>query len=272
MTIDPFVLLAPVLLLAVIALLRFVGCNQVFGLNPTTLAPSQPDVNGTSPTFETEGDPEFTLTVNGANFVENDSVVQWNGSNRPTTFVSDKQLTATITAADIAAAGTATVTVVTPDASPATTSNPWSFPIYSSDVTVTFSGPEPTTPPGGPPAAPPGAAYKNLVFDANWWWERTTAENNLNHVYLVPGQTSGSFTFANGPRLLKSMKVSANPAGNITVSDDHAQTTGSLPIPITTGQSVTVPINWTQKSTTVTVAFDQVNSIGIDTITYQGPP
>ena len=33
--IDPFVLLTPILLLAVIALLRFVGCNQVFGLEPT---------------------------------------------------------------------------------------------------------------------------------------------------------------------------------------------------------------------------------------------
>lgn len=35
--IDPFVLLAPILLLAVVALLRFVGCNQVFGLDETAL-------------------------------------------------------------------------------------------------------------------------------------------------------------------------------------------------------------------------------------------
>ncbi len=33
MMIDPFVLLTPVLLLAVIALLRFVGCHEVFGLD-----------------------------------------------------------------------------------------------------------------------------------------------------------------------------------------------------------------------------------------------
>ncbi len=36
--IDPFVLLTPVLLLAVIALLRFVGCNEVFGIDETVLA------------------------------------------------------------------------------------------------------------------------------------------------------------------------------------------------------------------------------------------
>lgn len=37
--IDPFVIVAPVLLLAVIALLRFIGCNQVFGLDETVLTP-----------------------------------------------------------------------------------------------------------------------------------------------------------------------------------------------------------------------------------------
>lgn len=36
MTIDPFVLLAPVLLLVVIALLGFVGCNWVFGVRQTS--------------------------------------------------------------------------------------------------------------------------------------------------------------------------------------------------------------------------------------------
>lgn len=35
---DAFVLLTPILVLAVVALLGFVGCNQVFGNNPTTLA------------------------------------------------------------------------------------------------------------------------------------------------------------------------------------------------------------------------------------------
>jgi len=37
MTIDAFVLLTPILLLAVVALLGFVGCNQVFGINPVIL-------------------------------------------------------------------------------------------------------------------------------------------------------------------------------------------------------------------------------------------
>jgi hypothetical protein len=59
------------------------------------------------------GGPAFTLTVNGTNYV-NASAVQWNGSSRTTTFVSGTQLTASISAADIVAAGTATVTVSNP--------------------------------------------------------------------------------------------------------------------------------------------------------------
>ena len=43
-----------------------------------------------------------------------DSVVRWNGAPRTTTFVSATQLTAQIPATDIAAAGTASVTVQNP--------------------------------------------------------------------------------------------------------------------------------------------------------------
>ena len=34
---DPFLLLTPILVLAVLALIRFVGCDQVLGLEPPTL-------------------------------------------------------------------------------------------------------------------------------------------------------------------------------------------------------------------------------------------
>src|SRR5712692_8939666 len=42
MTIDPFVLLAPVLVLAVVALLRFIGCDKVFGLEPVKVTTATP--------------------------------------------------------------------------------------------------------------------------------------------------------------------------------------------------------------------------------------
>jgi len=55
----------------------------------------------------------FTLTVNGTGFVPG-AVVNWNGSVRETTFVTGSQVTAQITAADIANPGTALVTVSNP--------------------------------------------------------------------------------------------------------------------------------------------------------------
>ena len=58
------------------------------------------------------GSPGATITVDGTGFVRR-SVVRWNGSNRPTTFVNGGRLTAALTAADLAAAGTGQVTVFT---------------------------------------------------------------------------------------------------------------------------------------------------------------
>ena len=55
----------------------------------------------------------FTLTVRGTGFVSG-AVVKWNDSSLATTFVSHSQLTASVPASDIAAASTASVTVVNP--------------------------------------------------------------------------------------------------------------------------------------------------------------
>ena len=52
----------------------------------------------------------FTLTVNGAGFVSS-SVVNWNGNPLATTFVGNSQLNATVPAADVALAGTTSITV-----------------------------------------------------------------------------------------------------------------------------------------------------------------
>ena len=65
------------------------------------------------PTSTAPGGPSFLLTVNGSGFVSG-ATVEWNGSPRTTSFVSSSQLTATITGTDIAAAGTAIITVSNP--------------------------------------------------------------------------------------------------------------------------------------------------------------
>ncbi len=66
-----------------------------------------------SPFGATSGGASFVLTLRGSNFVSN-AAVQWNGSARTTTFVSGSQLTAEISANDIATPGIAQVTVSNP--------------------------------------------------------------------------------------------------------------------------------------------------------------
>ena len=72
-----------------------------------------PALSGLSPAVASAGASSFTLTINGANFINN-SIVRWNGAYRQTSFVSNAQLTAVIPASDVAASTVAQVTVFTP--------------------------------------------------------------------------------------------------------------------------------------------------------------
>lgn len=78
-----------------------------------------------SPSSAAAGGADFTLTVNGTGFAQND-VITWNGSPRPTTIapMNTTVATAQISRGDIATAGTASVAVSTPNqviATPSTT-------------------------------------------------------------------------------------------------------------------------------------------------------
>jgi hypothetical protein len=81
-------------------------------VNFTVNNPS-PAISGLAPGTTVAGGVTFLLTVNGSNFVSG-ATVRWNGSNRPTSFINSSQLTAHISAADIATAGNASITVFNP--------------------------------------------------------------------------------------------------------------------------------------------------------------
>ncbi len=94
------------------------GTPMATALPPTftptaTPTPGVPAITGLSPASTQAGGPSFTLIVNGTNFVPG-SVVLWNSASRPTTFVGATQLSAAISAADIATVGSASITVFTP--------------------------------------------------------------------------------------------------------------------------------------------------------------
>jgi len=75
-----------------------------------------PTLTSITPGTASAGAAGFTMTVTGKGFVNgaNGSKVFWNGSALATTYVSNSQLTAAVPAANVAAAGTAAITVVTP--------------------------------------------------------------------------------------------------------------------------------------------------------------
>jgi hypothetical protein len=81
-------------------------------LTPVPVTPV-PVTAGLQPGAATAGGAGFSLVVRGTGFVES-SAVLWNGSARPTIFVSATELQASILASDIAQGGAMTVAVYTP--------------------------------------------------------------------------------------------------------------------------------------------------------------
>ncbi len=74
---------------------------------------ASPSLTAVSPSMLAEGGPAITLTANGAGFVPG-SIVRFNGSSRPTTFLSSTQLNAALSAADVASGGPFAITVINP--------------------------------------------------------------------------------------------------------------------------------------------------------------
>ena len=102
----------PVLVL--LRAMNLLGCGGGSSSRGSTGPPNPaPAIDAISPNSSQQGGPSFTLSVVGSNFIS-DSSVQWNGSNLPTTFVSNALLTAAVPASAIAAPGPDAVTVVNP--------------------------------------------------------------------------------------------------------------------------------------------------------------
>jgi hypothetical protein len=222
-----------------------------------------PVLTSLSPSSATAGGAGFTLIVNGSNFV-NGSVVRWNGSNRTTTFVSSTELRATISAADIATAGTANVTVFTPTPGGGT-SSPQTFAINPAggSTTVNFDNP---APPGSPGSALSGT-FQGIDFGTSQWaWDGPYGPNPTNHIFFNSSSgTSRTFTFTS-PRILDGVTVYSLSTGTLTLSDNQGQVRTQTVNP---GSLITVQTGWSTPSTTVTVNFTAGWDLGLDNIAYR---
>lgn len=185
-----------------------------------------PSINGITPLNVEAGGATFTLTVDGAGFT-NGSVVKWNAIDRPTTFVSSTRLTATISAADIAVAGTPQITVA----------NPAPGAGVSNAVTLTVNNPAPIVTALSPQQATAGGADFALVVDGTGFVNGSVVRWNGSSrptTFVSPTQlttaithgdiaTPGSFSITvmspapgGGTSNVKAFKVEATPPKILT--------------------------------------------------------
>jgi hypothetical protein len=103
--------LSTVLLAAVCAFT--LACGYSSKATTPAVAGSMPSIAELAPDNMNSGGSEFVLTVNGSDF-SSKATINWNGTAQTTTYVSASQLTATISASDIATPATVPITVTNP--------------------------------------------------------------------------------------------------------------------------------------------------------------
>jgi len=143
-----------------------------------------PTVTGLLPDNTESGSGSFTLTVNGANFGSN-SIVRWNNVDRPTSLISSTQLLATISSADITAAGMALVTV----SGPGGTSNSATFTIRAPQVITAL---QPSSVEAG------GGAFSLTVNGANFGSNSIVRWNNVDQLTTVVSSTQLTAAISSG--------------------------------------------------------------------------
>jgi len=89
------------------------GCGGYGSGSGGGMGGSASNITALVPNATAAGDPAFALTINGSGFT-NSAVVFWNGEARTTHFATSGQITADISAADVASAGMVPVHVHTP--------------------------------------------------------------------------------------------------------------------------------------------------------------
>ena len=155
----------------------------------------------------------FTLTVNGAGFLSG-ATVNFNGTALATTFVNSGQLTAVVPAADIASAGTASISVVNPSPG-GFSSNPLSFSIATPEPSVSFS--EATGSPFGTIYAPLAMTVGDFNGDA----KPDLVVAGLPNVSVLLGHGDGTFTQASGsPISMVSPSGATDPGPSAVVVGD----------------------------------------------------
>ena len=182
------------------------GATDSFVAKISDISNPPPVITSISPTAFLAGGSSFSLTVIGTNFSSN-SVVQWNGGARATTFVNSTQLTATILASDVASSGTASVTVFTAGAG------------TSNSVAFTVS-----------PAAPPvinSISPSSVAVNAPGFTMTVTGSNFVSSSVVQWNGSARTTTFVSGTQLSATIPASdLTTAGSNSISVSNATVGG----------------------------------------------
>jgi|GEM_PF-2359107 len=210
-----------------------------------------PTNDSVNPTSRLAGSGAFTLTVNGTNFVNGESIVRWNGSNRTTTFVSSTQLTAAINGTDVATAGTANVTVFNTCNSTTTSARTFTInanctapvPNIASLPTITAQCSATVTPPTATSncyGQITGTTVSPLTYNAQGSYQIYWTYNDGN------GNTSNQFQ-------------------TVIISDTTAPVANVTTLPTISGQC---SVNITQTPTATDNCMGTINGTTTDPLTY----
>ncbi len=231
--------------------------NLVSNSLPLTVT-GGPALTALSPSSATAGHAALTVALVGTGFVAGD-VADWNGQSLPTSVQSATQLTAQVSAALLANAGTAQVNVVTLDGA---ASNSLPFTI----------NPAPTITALSPASATPGtAAFTLTVSGANFLSGATILWNGQSLPSAVVSSSQMTGQVAAG-------LIAASGTASITVTSSDGVSSNALPftlkLPPLTGVGITVPSGSTsgqnQPVTVNITSIYPVDLLGTLTLTFAG--
>jgi hypothetical protein len=164
-----------------------------------------PAIISTIPSSGQAGGPPFSLAVNGNNFNEF-SIVQWNGANRPTTFMGPNMLNAMISAEDIASAANINITVFNPFPGGGV-SNPFAFRVNNPAPMILALTPE--------SAIAGGPAFALTVTGTNFILSSAVQWNGVIRPTTYISDTRLSVSISAGD-------IANATAATITVANPHA--------------------------------------------------
>jgi uncharacterized protein (TIGR03437 family) len=196
---------------------------------PLPSASLQPVVNFVLPNSVNAGGADFSISVTGANFVPG-AVLRWNGSIRPTNVLDGTDLTAQISAADIALVGRITIDVLNPSPG-AGASNSVNFTIGPAPATSSQAFVNSAYPTGGNVVAPGSLASlygtslagATVLADAAPPWpirlggtSMTMGGANVPLFFISPGQINFQVPYFN---------ITTPSPANLTITEGTLTTT-----------------------------------------------